>query len=309
MSATNHRLSRLIFLCGCLYVLASCHHRLPQENASPNLKLSETTETSSKEIIRGQADWQTRLQKMGAKAEDIYYIKFYKDAAGRMHGKVTRDYGGSEVVFELGLISWAPETVQLARQTKQQFGNVMGAHFNIHGLQKRTSLGIQNFMQIHRGFALHAPIWGEGPLQHNGFIDPNGHGCVRVTEHQRLYDLAKSLEGYLAYGQGLPILVDYSVFIDTDAVVPSTIQSLLPANLPTWCAINVSADGGLGRVRVEPSTDSMIVQELARDAKVRVEEKVMGENVNNLTDWYFVTFTLGGPQAGYIHASLLDCTR
>lgn len=309
MSATSYRVFGLVCLCGCLCVFASCRNRLPQENAYPNLKLPETIEASSKEIIRGQSDWQTRLQKMGAKAEDIYYVKFYKDAAGRMHGKVTRDYGGGEVVFELGLISWAPETVQLARQTKQQFGDVMGAHFNIHGLQKRTSLGIQNFMQIHRGFALHAPIWGEGPLQHNGFIDPNGHGCIRVTEHQRLYDLAKSLEGYLAYGQGLPILVDYSVFIDTDAVVPAAVQSRLPSNLPTWCAINVSAEGGLGRVRTDPSTDSTIVQELPRDAKVRVEEKVMGENINNSTDWYFVTFTLGGPQEGYMHASLFDCTR
>ncbi|BAW96718.1 hypothetical protein NIES970_16570 [[Synechococcus] sp. NIES-970] len=248
---------------------------------------------------------------MGAKPEDIYYVKFYKDAAGRMHGKVTRDYGGSDIVFELGLISWAPETVNLARSTNQRFGDGMGSHFNIHGLQSRTSLGIRNFMQIHNGFALHAPVWGAGPLQHDGFIDRSGHGCVRITEHQRLYDLAKSLEGYLVHGQGLPILVDYSVFIDTNAVSLPVAQSpLLPSYLPTWCALNVAAGSGLGRVRTEPSANAIIVRELTREARVRVESKVIGDRLANSTDWYFVTFTLNGSsQAGYMHASLLDCTR
>lgn len=83
----------------------------------------------------------------------------------------------------------------------------------------------------------------------------------------------------------------------------------LPQTLPTWCAINVSADGGLANVRSGAQTDAEIVQQLRRERKVNVLEKVSGESVNGSADWYFVKYTLGGPKEGFLHSSLLDCTR
>lgn len=85
--------------------------------------------------------------------------------------------------------------------------------------------------------------------------------------------------------------------------------SLLPRTLPSWCAINVTAGQGRARIRTAANTDGQIVAELGREAKVRVEQKVVGQTISGSGDWYYVTFTLGGDKAGYIHSSLLDCTR
>jgi hypothetical protein len=40
-----------------------------------------------------------------------------------------------------------------------------------------------------------------------------------------------------------------------------------------------------------------------------VESEAKGQVVGGSDDWYYVTFTLGGDKAGYIHSSLIDCTR
>lgn len=87
-----------------------------------------------------------------------------------------------------------------------------------------------------------------------------------------------------------------------------SVNTRLPRSLPAWCAMNVS-EGGHARVRAEANTTSSIVAELKRDAKVRVERKVSGQTVSGSTDWYYVTFTLGGAKEGYLHSSLLDCSR
>lgn len=85
--------------------------------------------------------------------------------------------------------------------------------------------------------------------------------------------------------------------------------SLLPNALPAWCAINVSEGAGRGNVRSQANTTSTVVSELKRDSKVKVVRKEAGQSVAGSADWYFVEFTLGGPKTGYLHSSLLDCTR
>lgn len=85
--------------------------------------------------------------------------------------------------------------------------------------------------------------------------------------------------------------------------------TLLPTTLPQWCSINVSENGGIANVRAASSTESTVVAELNRQSRVRVERQISGQFVNGSSDWYFVTFTLSGNKEGYIHSSLLDCTR
>lgn len=85
-------------------------------------------------------------------------------------------------------------------------------------------------------------------------------------------------------------------------------DSLLPLSTPQWCAINVSEDG-LANVRSQPSTSGEIVSSLDRQSRVQVIQKISGQAVNGSTDWYSVKYTLGGPKSGFIHSSLLDCTR
>lgn len=85
-------------------------------------------------------------------------------------------------------------------------------------------------------------------------------------------------------------------------------SDLLPKHLPTWCAMNVSPQGR-ANIRSQSNTSSRIIDSLRRDSKVKVTQKVSGEYIAGSTDWYKVFYTLGGEKNGYIHSSLLDCTR
>lgn len=90
----------------------------------------------------------------------------------------------------------------------------------------------------------------------------------------------------------------------------NTGDSLLPTTLPQWCSVNVSAEpGSYANVRASSSTSSAVVATLDRQSRIRVESEAKGQVVGGSDDWYYVTFTLGGDKAGYIHSSLIDCTR
>jgi hypothetical protein len=86
-------------------------------------------------------------------------------------------------------------------------------------------------------------------------------------------------------------------------------NSMLPKALPTWCYMNVAPVAGRARVRTSTSTASQIVDELAREAKIKLESEVQGEEVRGSKDWFKVSYTLGGNKAGFIHSSLVDCAR
>lgn len=140
-------------------------------------------------------------------------------------------------------------------------------------------------------------------------------GCVRNHPNniEWLYERA-----YV----GMPVVVGVW---DTDPAVPdcsgksdcnvgaaapvTNAGSLLPAALPTWCHMNVAPVSGRARVRTASNTSSDIVDELAREAKIKLESEVTGQEVNGSSKWFKVSYTLSGNKEGFIHSGLVDCAR
>jgi hypothetical protein len=60
---------------------------------------------------------------------------------------------------------------------------------------------------------------------------------------------------------------------------------------------------------IQGQDHSSVVDELDRDARVKLTKAVSGESVSGSTSWYAVEYTKAGAKAGFIHSSLVDCTR
>jgi hypothetical protein len=163
--------------------------------------------------------------------EDLRYVIFYKDAGGKMRAKLTRDVQGQDVEKELGLISWAPDTVgEATRNYKAHKG--FGAKYFLDDVATLSNKKkIYHFMPLNGNFALHSAYLGGVPragqrpsLQANGYKDPSGHGCIRISNatsttggHEFLFARAKELRA--KYGlSNIPIVVDYLPFVDPRAL-------------------------------------------------------------------------------------------
>lgn len=90
----------------------------------------------------------------------------------------------------------------------------------------------------------------------------------------------------------------------------STGTERLPSRFPSWCGLSLSDHDGLANVRMDPRTNAEIVNQLSQGARVRITERVIGESVAGDAAWFAVSYTLSGrEQHGFLHSSLIDCTR
>ena len=84
---------------------------------------------------------------------------------------------------------------------------------------------------------------------------------------------------------------------------------LLPQSLPATCAMKVSYENGLANIRAEPTLTATIVAQLSYSQRAILNEKVTGDAVSGLKDWFQVMIPEEGDKMGYLHASLVDCAR
>jgi lipoprotein-anchoring transpeptidase ErfK/SrfK len=85
--------------------------------------------------------------------------------------------------------------------------------------------------------------------------------------------------------------------------------TLLPKALPDTCNLNVSQGVGRARVRSEANTTSALVDELVRENQIKLVKEQKGQTVSGSDIWYAVEYTLNGPKKGFVHSSLVDCSR
>ena len=85
--------------------------------------------------------------------------------------------------------------------------------------------------------------------------------------------------------------------------------ALLPSKLPAKCALNVSPGAGIANIRSASATSASVVGQLGRNDRIELTSTVVGASVNGSSNWYTVNFGASNSQSGFIHSSLVDCTR
>jgi hypothetical protein len=187
-----------------------------------------------------------------------------------MYAYLTEDVEGNVVEKELGLVSWAPSTLTEATRNFKAHPNYGAKYLFDEVALYSGSKRIYHFMPLKGNFAIHSTHLGapktKNPLKANGYLDPSGHGCIRIQDakgnfggHEFLYDRALSLKK--KYGKGkVPIVIDYLPFVDPKVVAKATISyEEVPMVAPMGAAPSVAE-----YMEVTPLTDSEKQELVAR---------------------------------------------